>query len=749
MRNLSRIALCVFLLISVAFGAERNVNTNYPFVKQPGDRILALQNSNGAFDWIITNATGPTSTTHYNIAGVTGEIFIDAYRMTNDPIYLNAAKKVGDYIVGTPISAAQRQNAFNTVFLYHLTDVSSDAQYSTKALQIFTHIKSDSNYWTAHNGNHCTSSGCLADQLLEADKDYRGATLVPKGIVVWDLHHFVETAIRSGDNTYALAIANIIDAYLSQPGYVDGIDYYEFGLSAGISALKLVGGFDCSMYVAKLIAKQHPTGYFASPNYPNEHIQSTAYAMKALKAAGDSLHASQAANFLRTSFGYTSGAVSFDGWLEDTVEYSEVTSEAAQALFNYFYVSGTYYATVQGAINASSSADTIHVGTGTYNEALSITTANLAMIGAGENLVTINVAGKTGGGLQSGILVTAPGVTLRGFTLTSDGAAPTASPRYGIKFSHTNNGTVRQVTVQGLYRSGIDLNTATDMTIDHVTAQNNGGNGIGCQDVGSSTFSNITTSGNPWGGVRTQTYYGTISGVVVSGVNNFQESAASGAGGLYLEQSNINPAGPPYAITYGLSGSPDVLLQSADFNYAVRGNDNEAPQYSRIWFYKTLSDAQTAAALPSGAPGHITDARFIQSLVDNQWYVPSNLGSVPAAISASKSGDTINVMGVYSGKLDIPKDVTVRFAVPPVLDSVVVTGGDLVLPSTITISGVLNLTNGNVVTGDTSKIVFDTTSASPIETSTGKIIGTVEVIPRQTGTGPSAVVRTRYSSRER
>ncbi|MEK7103425.1 MAG: right-handed parallel beta-helix repeat-containing protein, partial [Patescibacteria group bacterium] len=362
------------------------------------------------------------------------------------------------------------------------------------------------------------------------------------------------------------------------------------------------------------------------------------------------------------------------------------------------------YLTIQAAIDAASSDETINVAAGTYNEALTITTANLSIIGDGEDAVIINVAGKSGGSLQSGISVTAAGVTLQGFTLTSDGAAPTASPRYGIKFSGVNNGTIQHVTVRGLYRSGIDTPSVSGMTIDHVTSQNNGGNGLGLRDISNSTISNITTSGNTWGGVRIQTYYSTISGVVVSGTNNFQETAVSGVGGLYLEQSNVIALGPPYSITYGTSGSPNVLVQSADFSYAVHGNDNEAPQYSRIWLYKTLDDAKTAAALTSGQPSHITDNRYIESLIDDNWYVPSNLGSIQAAIDAASSGDTINVAaGIYTEALYIDKELTLTGAGRDITTIQAPT----VLPSYAWNSGVNSLVAIDTTTVDISGFKID------------------------------------------
>ncbi|HUI30206.1 MAG TPA: T9SS type A sorting domain-containing protein [Candidatus Acidoferrales bacterium] len=116
-------------------------------------------------------------------------------------------------------------------------------------------------------------------------------------------------------------------------------------------------------------------------------------------------------------------------------------------------------------------------------------------------------------------------------------------------------------------------------------------------------------------------------------------------------------------------------------------------------------------------------------------WVWSTNSDIDSAVNALSSGDTLNVMaGIHSGKFHASKNVIVKFATPPVFDSISVDSGGLVLSSNLTVSGNLNLTNGNIVIGDSSKIVFDTSAQNPNETSSGKIIGTVEVAPRDIGT---------------
>lgn len=362
-------------------------------IAQAADRLVALQYSNGSWDWDVTGQTSPTGTTYLNIAGVTAEGLLDAYKLTGNTAYLDAAKKAGDYLVaqiGTP-SASQRQNAYNIVFLYHLATVTGDTSYSAEAKAIFDHITTQDNYWSHNYGSFCTSSGCTAAQLLAAYKNYRGGAV--DGVTAWDLAPFVEAAHLSGNDAFATDVANAINTSLSDSGYTESADSdYELELAAGVRALNYYnancGGssIDYSRLLANLVAKQNGTdGHFASITDSAETAQYSAYALMALKETGDS-HAAAAAQFLQSSFGYTHSSADFNGWVDDRgtldeAEYSEVTSEAAQALFDYIYSSGTYY-TIQDAINAAGSDGTISVAAGTYPETVTINKP-LTMVGTG------------------------------------------------------------------------------------------------------------------------------------------------------------------------------------------------------------------------------------------------------------------------------------------------------------------------------------------------------------------------------
>jgi len=411
MRKSFLIFIGLFLFSFSVYGATIDVSSTYTSERNTivlaADRIIALQDAGGSWDWIVTNQAGPTGTTYLNIAGVTAEVLLDAYKLTGASKYLDAAKLAGDYLIteiGDPVSAAQRQNAFSMVFLYHLADISGDTQYSDQADTMLQHVLYEDNYWSNNNGNHCADDavdGCTASELLDALKDYRSWASDPSGIVVWDLFHFIEAAQTGGEAAFATALASEIDTCMSQVGFDDTIDYYTLGLSAGIMGLGREG-VDYSGYLTDLLSEQEGDGSFL--NLGAEPVQTTAYALMALEYAGEFAAGSSASSYLVDTFGYST----YDGWLDDGDEYSEVTSEAAQAIFDYIYVPDTYY-TIQDAINSANDGDTINVSDGTYNE--NVVVDKELTLQAGSSPV-IDCSG-TG----DGVTISSDSVTIAGFEI--------------------------------------------------------------------------------------------------------------------------------------------------------------------------------------------------------------------------------------------------------------------------------------------------------------------------------------------
>ncbi|MBI5216621.1 MAG: T9SS type A sorting domain-containing protein [Ignavibacteriae bacterium] len=313
---------------------------------------------------------------------------------------------------------------------------------------------------------------------------------------------------------------------------------------------------------------------------------------------------------------------------------------------------------IQEGINLVSGS-TVNVANGTYSEVLNINKANLTLIGniADPSQVVINSGGLGGyGSPLTAIWVPVSGVTLKGFTHVGAGQTNSSNPRYAIKFSGNFNGaTVEDVVIHDFYRAGLEFHTGSNVSVTDVNAYNNGGTGFVVRNVNGATLTNISTSNNTWGGMRVQTDPAFVTdNIVFTGTNSFGENNQRN-GGLYTEE---DPAGNP--PTYGYDGSYNIQLQQADFEFALLGTQDDAKP--RVRFYKTLSQAGTAAT-GTPAPDHlIQTAAYIRNLVDGELYVEPGM-KIQAAVNGANAVDIINVAtGTYSEKLNLNKSLTLNGA---------------------------------------------------------------------------------------
>ena len=311
--------LSLFLLIFI-IGVVGATTTSV--ITSAADRLVSTQNADGGWEWTNPDTNPSTGVpSPYNTLGVTAQGFLDAYKLTGNLNYLNAAKNVGNYIVSVPLSTSQRQNAYNIVFLYNLGQITGNSAYTNKANSIYNSIFNQQNYWSLNNGNFCGNNGCTPSQLIQADENYRSNFI--DGIVPWDLVTYVEAAKDLGDTPTALAIQQGINSYLTSTNYVSTIPDYSLGLSAGIKADVLME-VNPSSLVASLLAAQNPSDN-SFGTVADGQVQATSYAILALLKSGNS--ATNAVNYLLDSQLPSSGF--------DSPENTEVTSEAIQAIYNY------------------------------------------------------------------------------------------------------------------------------------------------------------------------------------------------------------------------------------------------------------------------------------------------------------------------------------------------------------------------------------------------------------------------------
>jgi len=368
------------------------------------------------------------------------------------------------------------------------------------------------------------------------------------------------------------------------------------------------------------------------------------------------------------------------------------------------------YATIEAAIAASTSGDTVRIAAGEYTLASNLTIAHsLTIIGSGEDEVTIH----TGGNVNSyGIHVTADNVSIS--NLTVDASATTNS--YGIKVDPgtgiaTDNLTgfhLENVTVQGAGLSEIDLNGVDNSSLTNVTANGNGTNGVGIalSDSTGIVLTDITTTGNNWGsvglysagrsyepGTNDVTFNGSYSHGEVIGIYADEEGVTSVEN---IDFGGIFPGGV-YAVQ----------------NEAHRdGADNRGEDFT--FFFGSEADAVAFALnlqlLGGGNTASVITGPLGPDDVDAELgttFIVAEGMSIQEAIDNASDGDTIMVRaGTYSEDVTVNKLVTIVGANGGVVGTdaardVMAGGGEstidgriVVLHDGVTIDGVRVL-NGN------------------------------------------------------
>jgi nitrous oxidase accessory protein NosD len=148
---------------------------------------------------------------------------------------------------------------------------------------------------------------------------------------------------------------------------------------------------------------------------------------------------------------------------------------------------------IEDAIAASSSGDTIEVAPGTYSENALVIDGldDLTLTGAGSGEVTIESQSS-----DRGLTVDdSDGVTLKGFTLRDAGG-------YGLKLQFSDGLRIEDVHAVENGKTGIDMNTTDDPTIVDVESRDTGGGfGISLRNLSGASIDAAETNGNAWGGL--------------------------------------------------------------------------------------------------------------------------------------------------------------------------------------------------------------------------------------------------------
>jgi len=295
-----------------------------PAIIKGADRLVALQSSTDfGWDWVVTGLTehsaNPSAT---NLYGVTALGLLDAYELTGNPVYFDACKAIADWIAWGNASEGDMYYGHDGfqfgypedyVFLVRFAEVSGNTTYRDYAIAGWE--------WTKENRGEYYGDGNQTNLY-----DYNLAHYGTHGGAIWNTADFALAALACGDYEWAKNMTDVIAANIPN---IDETDDYRFiGWGKSLMAFQAV---DPSAYagvisdiVGNLTTSQQPDGSFSG------WVQDEAYVTMGLAAVGELEMAKKTATWLIMNQGYDTIA---GGWkLPDGNEYSEVTSEAVQAL---------------------------------------------------------------------------------------------------------------------------------------------------------------------------------------------------------------------------------------------------------------------------------------------------------------------------------------------------------------------------------------------------------------------------------
>jgi hypothetical protein len=336
---------------------------------------------------------------------------------------------------------------------------------------------------------------------------------------------------------------------------------------------------------------------------------------------------------------------------------------------------GADYTSIQAAINAADSGDTINVAAGIYNENLNII-KSVTISGAGIGQVTLHPA-TTGYGI--GISGAGDNVTIEGMTIAAGNAM-----HYLLHVSHVSNFAILNVKVVGAGQAtlsggeplgGVDLITVTGATISDVEVQDLSRNGVSLTDSTSVALENLNVHdigvSSGWAGVA---FYTSPSGTV-SGTFLGTSVITNTPMGIYVEDypgatANLNAPGGSIVfanqsaaplIKLGQGSTPDLNTTALGLGLVAKLSTPEfpiSPYDTGAAFYPTVDVAMAVAVVdPAGA-----EYSVVFGLNLNQFFVGPGM-RIQRAINAANPYDTINVAaGTYTEVIVIDKSLTLRGA---------------------------------------------------------------------------------------
>jgi len=319
--------LCLVIAVCLGFAAFVNAD-----VYQAGaDRLTALQNNDGGWDWPLDDGV-KTTTSPVNTIGPIAMGLAQAYKKTGDPAHLAALQKVGNLL----LSKSGNFSPSDGYLAVELDGIFGVTTYSDYVKANFYDKLAAGTYQRTGSSTYYTTQS-----YIDRIRNMRSGSQA--NMAAWDIGIglYAANLIGAGTKEWLIATQAEIDELDTNKYYdVAGLAGAILGLaSVGADYDPLAGSFAAASSTADLAgmlaSMQISNGAFAwNANYVDlgeEAVQETAYAILALKALGgfDSVVAA-AQNYL------LSVQLSTGGWNDypsaPTGENNELTGEALWAI---------------------------------------------------------------------------------------------------------------------------------------------------------------------------------------------------------------------------------------------------------------------------------------------------------------------------------------------------------------------------------------------------------------------------------
>ncbi|ERJ11137.1 immunoglobulin-like domain-containing protein [Haloplasma contractile] len=230
-------------------------------------------------------------------------------------------------------------------------------------------------------------------------------------------------------------------------------------------------------------------------------------------------------------------------------------------------------------------------------------------------------------------------VLLKNVTVKGKGLSET-----GILVDKTDGLIVRNLTIDGFSKAGLNLNSATNVELSSVTTSNNI-TGIQLVDSKNVSLSDITSNTNS-SGIRIVSTHDNNQGF--DGIN--LNSVIGVIDGIYIEdQHRENLKLTTYSV---LDNEADVTFNSPNINYAYYGIKKETNAH-HIKFFNSLEESLLMTNLAAFDHVYVSD-------LHKEHFIVTEALSIDKAVDSAKDGDSIII---YPGAHTIDKTLNIDQAI--------------------------------------------------------------------------------------